>query len=58
MIYKNALASCMSKAIYDKLSLELSAPLNNQYKYSIERVVFEGWKVVYGVENNDEMYNN
>ena len=57
LIYKNALASCMSKAIYDKLSLELSAPLNNQYKYSIERVVFEGWKVVYGVENNDEMYN-
>lgn len=57
LIYKNALASCMSKAIYDKLSLELSAPLNNQYKYSIERVVFEGWKAVYGVENNDEMYN-
>tara|TARA_B100001094_G_scaffold312757_1_gene349772 strand:+ start:1923 stop:4235 length:2313 start_codon:yes stop_codon:yes gene_type:complete len=57
LIYKNALASCMSKAIYDKLVLVLSAPLKNNYKYCIERVVFEGWKIVYGVENNDDEYN-
>ena len=57
LIYKNALASCMSKAIYDKLVLVLCAPLDYKYKYSMERVVFDGWKVVYGTENNDDIYN-
>ena len=58
LIYKNALASCMSKAIYDKLTITLSAPLTHKYKYSIEKVVFEGWKIVYGVEDNTKSYED
>lgn len=56
LIYKNALASCMSKAQYRKLVLTLSAPLNHTYTTDIEKVVFDGWKAVYGVEDNDEMF--
>lgn len=56
LIYKNALASCMSKAEYTKLILTLSAPLNNAYKTDVEKVVFDGWKKVYGVEDNGVNY--
>jgi len=57
LIYKNALASCMSNAIFDKLTIYLSAPLEKEYKYCIENVVFDGWKIVYGVEDNSKEYN-
>lgn len=56
LIYKNALASCMSKAQYTKLILTLSAPLNNTYKTNVEKVVFDGWKKVYGAEDNKDDY--
>jgi len=56
LIYKNTLASCMAKAQYLKLILTLSAPLNHLYKTDVEKAVFDGWKKVYGVENNDEMF--
>lgn len=56
LIYKNALASCMSKAQYLKLILTLSAPLKHKYTTEVEKAVFDGWKSVYGVENNDEMF--
>lgn len=58
LIYKNALASCMSVALYDKLILTLSAPLNYTYKTSVEKITFDGWKKVYNVEhaNTDTSY--
>ncbi len=57
LIYKNALASCMAKAVYDRLTVSMSAPLNHVYKSSIEKAVFDGWKRVYGVEDKEEDYN-
>jgi DNA topoisomerase I len=57
LIYKNALASCMSAALYNKLILSVSAPLKFKYHYNIENCIFDGWCVVYGVENTDEVYN-
>lgn len=57
LIYKNALASCMSKSIYDKLTLMLSAPLNHRYKTEIDKINFDGWKRVYKLEDNLNRFN-
>jgi DNA topoisomerase-1 len=57
LIYKNALSSCMANSIYDKLTLTLSAPLSMEYKSCIEKNDFPGWKVVYGIEDNLDLFN-
>jgi DNA topoisomerase-1 len=57
LIYKNALASCMANSIYDKLTLTLSAPLSMEYKSCIEKNDFPGWKIVYGIEDNLDLFN-
>jgi DNA topoisomerase-1 len=56
LIYKNALASCMSPAIYDKLTISIVAPIKTKYTYITEQVVFEGWCAVYGIETRNENY--
>lgn len=56
LIYKNALASCMSSAIYDKLTISIVAPIKTKYTYITEQVVFDGWCVIYGVETRNENY--
>jgi len=56
LIYKNALASCMSPAIYDKLTISILAPIKTKYTYITEQVVFEGWCAVYGIETRNENY--
>ena len=56
LIYKNALASCMSSALYDKLIISILAPIKTKYTYVTEQVVFDGWCIVYGVETQNKMY--
>jgi len=56
LIYKNALASCMSPAIYDKLTISITAPIKTKYTYITEQIVFDGWRAVYGVESRNENY--
>jgi len=56
LIYKNALASCMSPAIYDKLTISIVAPIKTKYTHITEKVVFDGWCAVYGVETRNENY--
>lgn len=56
LIYKNALASCMSPAIYDKLTISIVAPIKTKYTHITEKVVFEGWCAIYGVETLNENY--
>ena len=56
LIYKNALASCMSPAIYNKLTISITAPIKTKYTYITEQIVFDGWRAVYGVESRNENY--
>ena len=56
LIYKNALASCMSPAIYDKLTISIVAPIKTKYTHITEKVVFDGWCAIYGVETLNENY--
>ena len=57
LIYKHSLASCMSTAVYNKLILTLTAPLENQYKSNVEKIIFDGWKKVYDVDFNETEYS-
>jgi DNA topoisomerase-1 len=46
IIWKNTIQSCMSPAIYKCTPIEISAPMNYKYIYSVESPVFLGWQVV------------
>jgi DNA topoisomerase-1 len=54
LIWSNAVESCMKSALYKSLSATISAPLENIYKYSTEQVVFPGWKIVNGSEEQSK----
>ena len=41
----------MEKALYESITAEISAPEKNKYRYSVERVLFKGWKIL---EKDDE----
>jgi DNA topoisomerase I len=51
LIWKNTIESMMEKANYESITGEISAPEENKYKHSIERVIFKGWKIL---EKDDE----
>lgn len=56
VIYKNSLASCMSKAKYNKITSKISAPMNAEYVNQEEEVIFPGWRKVYGYDKDNENY--
>ena len=51
LIWKNTVESMMEKALYESITAEISAPEKNKYRYSVERVLFKGWKIL---EKDDE----
>ena len=57
LIWKNTVESLMEKAIYESITAEISAPQKNKYKYSIERVIFKGWKILEKDEEDLELFN-
>ena len=61
LIWKNTIQSCMNNAVYNVLDCSVEAPFDNLYKYSVEQIVFPGWKIVddYTKENeqNTIIYN-
>lgn len=57
LIRTNTLESCMSPALYKSLSSQITAPNDGLYKYSTEQVVFPGWKVVNGYEEENALFN-
>ena len=56
LIWSNAVESCMTTALYKGLSANISAPLENIYKFSTEQVVFPGWKIVNGCEEQSKEF--
>jgi DNA topoisomerase-1 len=56
LIWSNTVESCMSDAKYNSITAKISAPLEKEYKYSSEQVIFPGWKAVKGVEMENSEY--
>ena len=57
LIYETTLESCMSNAVYNSLSCQITAPTNYLYKNVSELNIFPGWKIVKGLDNNTDTYN-
>ena len=57
LIRRNTLESCMSNAKYKAVTAKISAPQDHTYKYSCEQVVFPGWKIVGGYDEESPEYN-
>ena len=57
LIRRNTLESCMANAKYKAVTAKISAPQKHTYKYSCEQVVFPGWKVVGGYDEENPEYN-
>ena len=57
LIRRNTLESCMANAKYKAVTAKISAPQDHTYKYSCEQVVFPGWKIVGGYDEESPEYN-
>lgn len=57
LIWRNTVESCMTAAKYHALTASISAPTSKEYRYSTEQVVFPGWKVVNGYEEENATFN-
>jgi len=51
LIWSNALESLMAPALYKGLTATITAPLDYNYKFSTEQVMFPGWRIVKGCED-------
>jgi DNA topoisomerase-1 len=57
LIRNHTLESCMAPATYKAFSSNISAPYNKEYKYSSEKVVFLGWRIVrYAKEETEDSF--
>ena len=56
LIWKNTMESCMSDAIFNTITAELSAPRGKKYKNSEEQCIFLGWKIVEHENLSDNLY--
>ena len=52
MIWTNTIESCMAPAIGTSITATLTAPETHTYKYSTELIVFMGWKIIKGCEQD------
>lgn len=57
LIWSNTLESCMAPAIFYSITSSITAPLKSLYKYSEELVKFKGWKIVKGINEDNNYYN-
>ena len=57
LIWKNTVESLMEKAIYESITAQITAPEKNKYKYSIEKVIFKGWKILEKDDEDLELFN-
>ena len=56
LIWRNTLESCMATAEYTSITAKITSSKDGAiFKYTAEKVVFLGWKIV---EGKDEDYNN
>jgi DNA topoisomerase-1 len=56
LIWVRALESCLPPANVSVLTASISAPCNNEYRFTTEQLIFAGWKIVKGESVNNE-YN-
>ena len=56
MIWRNTIESCMTDAIYKTFSAKVLAPEKYEYRHLTEQIVFPGWKLVNGYEENNPVY--
>ena len=56
LIWRTTMEACMSPAQYLSITATISAYQDHTYKYSTEKVVFPGWKVVGGYEQTSPDY--
>jgi DNA topoisomerase-1 len=54
LIWKRALESCMPSAQYNTVNAKISAPLNTEFVYKTEQVVFLGWQIVVSLSSKKE----
>jgi DNA topoisomerase-1 len=46
LIWKRTIESCMPSAQYNSISAKISAPLETEFVYRAEQVIFLGWKII------------
>ena len=47
LIWENTLGSCMSPALYNSITANISSINNLYYTYTCEQIHFPGWKIIY-----------
>ena len=57
LIWNNTIESCMSEAKYKQMTTVISAYGEKQFRYSSEKNIFPGWKIVKGVNDSSEYYD-
>lgn len=50
LIWKRTLESCMPSAQYNSISAKIGAPLDSEFVYKAEQVIFLGWQIVDNVK--------
>ena len=56
LIWRTTLESCMATAKYKSVTAKITAHDDNEFRYSTEQVVFPGWKVVAGYEEENPYF--
>jgi DNA topoisomerase-1 len=56
LIWRISCGACMSDAILNCITAEISAPLKNMYKYTTHTIIFPGWKILEKLEKSDTFY--
>jgi DNA topoisomerase I len=56
LIWKNTMESCMSDAVFNSITAQLSAPQKKKYKCSEEQCIFLGWKIIETENISDDLY--
>ena len=57
IIWTTTVESCMAPAQYKSLTSKITAPENSEYKYTAEQIIFAGWKIIKGVEEENKIYS-
>ena len=57
LIWRNTMESCMAEAKYNGITATITAPHDNEYRYSTEQVNFPGWKIVAGYETENQDFH-
>jgi DNA topoisomerase I len=57
LIWNNTMESMMSNSEYNKVTTSITAPEKHLYKRSEDQIIFPGWKIIKGYEENNKLYN-